>query len=94
MDTIRKLRSPWVIVTLLLATYAGSYFAVSEYSAWETQLGWGTSRAGLFQGAYRRFNHEWMIDVYRPLTYVESKMRRRRVTACYFDPVSNHCLIP
>jgi len=71
MNTLRKLRSPWVIVTLLLAIYAGSYFAASEYSAYHGR---------------RRFKCTWLLDFYRPMVFVESKVRRRRINASYRDP--------
>jgi len=81
MDAIRKLRSPWVIVTLLLATYVGSYFGVSDYEqkpyAFARPLTPSEVRALTpeWNHKVRTFKRKWMLYFYRPMIYVESKVR-------------------
>jgi len=76
MNTLRKLRSPWVVVTLLL----GSYVAVSEYILVEVIDG---SDPSLSKLNIRRFKHKWMADFYRPMIYFDSKVRGETVSAWY-----------
>jgi len=98
MNTIRKLHSPWVIVTLLLASYAASYFAVSEYAPGPSSPITGLSIGFAFAPPGKRIvthrwstrlvKHEWMVDFYRPMSYFESKVRRETVivtTSSYVD---------
>jgi len=80
MDTLRKLRSPWVIVTLLLAAYAGSYFAVSNYIS-ASKLGVPSSL-----GNFRIFEYSSMVDFYRPIIYVESKVRGETIHVMHVPP--------
>jgi len=78
MNTLRKLRSPWVIVTVLLVSYPMSYLSVGEYK----RIYHRGVLAQILQDPYvchRRFNHEWMIGFYRPLADVEEKVRCKRV---------------
>jgi len=87
MDTIRKLRSPWVIVTLLLVIYAGSYFAVGDYNgrrSWSAASRLRTSDDG--RSPFRFFRNKWVADFYWPMTVVESKVRGKTVTVWYCNP--------
>jgi len=81
MNTLRKLRSPWAIVTVLLATYVGSYFGVSYYCCGAEMSGRPNALWGL-----RVFKNQWMADFYRPVIIVEFKVRRRRPATSYVDP--------
>jgi len=88
MDTIRKLRSPWVIVTFLLASYVGPYFVVGSYGS----VGPPGQRSYYPSGdiqpieCMRLFKHKWMYDFYRPMIYVEEKVRGRGFLAWCNDP--------
>jgi len=89
MATIRKLRSPWFVVTLLLPTvggaYVGSYFAVSELDG---TLAVRTTYPIVCER--RTFRHAWMYDFYAPIGYVEIKLRGETVFVNrrqYGDPV-------
>jgi len=84
MEIIRKLGSPWVIVTLLLATYVTSYFALSEYyaSSDDQPRGKGVDYVYVSHSVnVREFKHSSMADFFRPITYVESKVRGEAVIA-------------
>jgi len=85
MNTIRKLCSPWVIVALLLPTcggaYVGSYFAVTDYYAIPPD-----------EFSVRAFKHSWMVDFYRPMIYVESKVRRKTIIPMHIDRQILGCL--
>jgi len=70
MNTIRKPLSPWVVITVLLAPYAGPYFALGTYIHITVVDG---QTAGELRN--RVFTNKWMTDFYRPLLYVESKVR-------------------
>jgi len=83
MNTIRKLRSPWVIVTLLLAMYVGSYFAVSDYYRVSSNLAALRPFPNARGWSHRLFKHQWMVDFYWPMAYIESKVRGRTVIATY-----------
>jgi len=83
MNAIRKLRSPWVIVTFLLASYVTSHFAASDYNPGAVRFVSGPITA---QWNHRAFEHAWMVDLYRPMTYIESKVRGKTVTSWYDGP--------
>jgi len=76
MDTIRILYSPRVIVTLLLALYSGSYFAVSDYSSLEVPPVLRQRHGNKLH--VRMFEQAWMKSFYRPLTGAESSVRGGR----------------
>jgi len=86
MNTLRKLRSPWVIVTLLLATYVTSYFAASDF----TPGGTYSHGPGMIYTQYpaRTLERGWMVDFYRPMICAESKVRGGQFAAWSEDPQS------
>jgi len=92
MNTIRKLRSPWVIVTLLLASYVTSYFAASEHHCVVFTSGLWQSFGNQFHS--REFKHAWMVHFYWPMAYVESKVRGEPVSVWSDDPSSPWSLHP
>jgi len=85
MDTNRKPVPPWIVVALLLATYVGSYFALGTYVR-ITLVDGQTAR----ELRDRVFTNQGMTDIYRPMFYVESKVRGKTlgVWHCYAIPGS------
>jgi hypothetical protein len=78
MDANRKLSMSWMIVTLLLAMYAWSYLALSERGYGRT-IACGHNGSTTTSFVSRDFKHAWMINFYRPMIYVESKVRGQRL---------------